>query len=185
MTSRMPTEKATATRRSLLLGAAGALTAAATGTPRPARAAATLKKVKVVIPQSSVFVLSYFGGKDAGVYAEARHRSRYRRAALCRLPCRPAEQAMHGGDLFRHRCHPEDQRRPGLGDHRRRADRGAGRDRAQEFAVQDAGRSARQEIRNIFDRRRLVQGGKGGDDRRLQDRYREGHATCSRWRDRR
>ena len=68
MTSRMPTEKATATRRSLLLGAAGALTAAATGTPRPARAAVTLQKVKVVIPVQSVFVLSYFGGKDAGIY---------------------------------------------------------------------------------------------------------------------
>ena len=70
MTSRMPTEKATATRRSLLLGAAGALTAAATGTPRPARAGA-LQKVKVVIPAESVFVLNYLGGKDAGVFARS------------------------------------------------------------------------------------------------------------------
>jgi len=69
MTFRMLKKNATATtRRSLLLGAAGALTAAATGGPGPARAAPALQKVKVVIPVQSVFVLSYFGGKDAGIY---------------------------------------------------------------------------------------------------------------------
>lgn len=57
------------TRRSLLLAGLGSLTAAVT--PRlTARAAPTLQKVKVVIPQQSVFVLSYFGAKDAGVYAK-------------------------------------------------------------------------------------------------------------------
>ena len=67
MTSRVLMPKAS-TRRSLLLGGAGALTAAAIGIRRPARAAPALQKVKIVIPQSSVFCLNYLGGKDAGVF---------------------------------------------------------------------------------------------------------------------
>jgi ABC-type nitrate/sulfonate/bicarbonate transport system substrate-binding protein len=59
-----------ATRRSLLLAGFGSLTAAAVGTRLPARAAPALQKVKVVIPQQSVFVLNYFGAKDAGVFAK-------------------------------------------------------------------------------------------------------------------
>jgi ABC-type nitrate/sulfonate/bicarbonate transport system substrate-binding protein len=56
------------TRRSLLLAGLGCLTAATVGTRMTARAAPALQKVKVVIPQSSVFVLNYYGGKDAGVF---------------------------------------------------------------------------------------------------------------------
>lgn len=67
MTSRVLTRGA-ATRRALLLGGAGALTAAAVGVRRPACAAPALQKVKIVIPQSSVFCLNYLGGKDAGVF---------------------------------------------------------------------------------------------------------------------
>jgi NitT/TauT family transport system substrate-binding protein len=58
-----------ATRRSLLLAGLGSLTAAA-GTPLTARAAPALQKIKIVIPQQSVFVLTYLGGKDAGVFAK-------------------------------------------------------------------------------------------------------------------
>ncbi len=58
-----------ATRRSLLLAGLGSLTAAA-GTRLAARAAPALQKVKVVIPQESVLVLNYFGGKDAGIFAK-------------------------------------------------------------------------------------------------------------------
>jgi ABC-type nitrate/sulfonate/bicarbonate transport system substrate-binding protein len=36
----------------------------------PARADTAPKRVKVVIPQNSVFVLNYLGGKDAGVFSE-------------------------------------------------------------------------------------------------------------------
>jgi ABC-type nitrate/sulfonate/bicarbonate transport system substrate-binding protein len=57
------------TRRSILLAGLGTLTAATVGTRMRAHAAApALQKVKVVIPQSSVFVLNYYGGKDAGVF---------------------------------------------------------------------------------------------------------------------
>jgi ABC-type nitrate/sulfonate/bicarbonate transport system substrate-binding protein len=56
------------TRRSLLLSGAGALTAAAVIVRGPARAAPALQKAKVVIPTQSVFVLNYFGAKDAGVF---------------------------------------------------------------------------------------------------------------------
>ena len=52
------------TRRSLLLAGLGSFTVAAIG----ARAASALKKVNVVIPAGSAFVLSYFGGRDAGIY---------------------------------------------------------------------------------------------------------------------
>ncbi len=58
-----------ATRRSLLLASLGSLTAAA-GARLPARAAPALQKIKIVIPQQSVFVLNYFGAKDAGVFAK-------------------------------------------------------------------------------------------------------------------
>lgn len=66
MTSRVLRQATT--RRSLLLGSAGALTAVAVGARAPARAAPAMQKVKVVIPVQSVFVLSYFGGKDAGIF---------------------------------------------------------------------------------------------------------------------
>jgi ABC-type nitrate/sulfonate/bicarbonate transport system substrate-binding protein len=56
------------TRRSLLLSGAGALTAAAVIVRGSARAAPALQKAKVVIPTQSVFVLNYFGAKDAGVF---------------------------------------------------------------------------------------------------------------------
>ena len=58
------------TRRSLLLTGLGALMTAAGGTRMTAYADPALQPVKVVIPQSSVFVLNYLGGKDAGVFAE-------------------------------------------------------------------------------------------------------------------
>lgn len=58
-----------ATRRSLLLGGLGSLTAAVVGTRKPLRADTALKKVKVVIPAESVFVLNYMGARDAGVFA--------------------------------------------------------------------------------------------------------------------
>ncbi len=56
------------TRRSLLFAGLGTLTAAAIAGRSKGLADPALKKVKVVIPASSVFVLSYFGGKDAGIY---------------------------------------------------------------------------------------------------------------------
>ena len=58
------------TRRSVLLTGIGSLTAAAVGTRMPARAAAGLQKVKVVIPAESVFILNYMGAKDAGVFSK-------------------------------------------------------------------------------------------------------------------
>ncbi|HEY7244941.1 MAG TPA: ABC transporter substrate-binding protein [Xanthobacteraceae bacterium] len=58
------------TRRSLLLAAVGSLTTGAIGARVPVYADPALAKVKVVIPQNSVFVLSYLGGKDAGVFSE-------------------------------------------------------------------------------------------------------------------
>ena len=59
-----------ATRRSLLLGGIGTLTSAALGPRRAAYADPTLQKVKIVIPQSSVFCLNYLGAKDAGLFAK-------------------------------------------------------------------------------------------------------------------
>jgi len=59
-----------ATRRSLLLAGVGSLTTAALGARTIARAAPALQNVKIVIPAQSVFVLNYFGGKDAGVFAK-------------------------------------------------------------------------------------------------------------------
>lgn len=58
------------TRRSLLLAGLGSLTAAAVGTRTRVRAAPALKKVNVVIPGESVFVLNYNGAKDAGIYSK-------------------------------------------------------------------------------------------------------------------
>jgi ABC-type nitrate/sulfonate/bicarbonate transport system substrate-binding protein len=58
------------TRRSLLLAGLGSLTAAATATRTTTQAAPVLEKVNVVIPTNSVFVLSWLGAKDAGVFAK-------------------------------------------------------------------------------------------------------------------
>lgn len=58
------------TRRSLLLAGLGSLTIAAVGSRARANADPALQKVNVVIPQSSVFILNYMGGKDAGVFAQ-------------------------------------------------------------------------------------------------------------------
>jgi hypothetical protein len=58
------------TRRSVLLGGLGSLTAAAVGTRSKAYAAPALAKLNVVIPAQSVFVLNYMGGKDAGIFAK-------------------------------------------------------------------------------------------------------------------
>jgi ABC-type nitrate/sulfonate/bicarbonate transport system substrate-binding protein len=63
-------EDAMTTRRLLLQAGLGSLTAAAVGGRFAARAAPALQKVKAVIPQDSVYVLSYYGGKDAGIYAK-------------------------------------------------------------------------------------------------------------------
>lgn len=58
-----------ATRRSLLKAGLGSLAVAAVNGGRiGARAAPALKKVNVVIPAGSVFVLTYYGAKDAGIY---------------------------------------------------------------------------------------------------------------------
>ena len=58
------------TRRSLLLAGLASLTTAAVGTRMTAHADPALKQVKVVIPQNSVFILNYLGGKDAGVFSK-------------------------------------------------------------------------------------------------------------------
>lgn len=58
------------TRRSLLKAGLGSLTAAAAGGRFAARAAPALQKIKAVIPQSSVLVLSFYGGENAGIYAK-------------------------------------------------------------------------------------------------------------------
>lgn len=56
------------TRRSLLKAGLGSFIATAAGGRVGARAAPALKKVNVVIPAGSAFVLTYFGAKDAGVF---------------------------------------------------------------------------------------------------------------------
>jgi len=58
------------TRRAVLRSGLGSLAAIAAGARLKASAEPALQKVKVVIPQSSVFVLNYLGGKDAGVFAK-------------------------------------------------------------------------------------------------------------------
>jgi ABC-type nitrate/sulfonate/bicarbonate transport system substrate-binding protein len=58
------------TRRSLLLAGLGSLTAGAIGQRGKAYADPSLQTIKIVIPQDSVFVLSYLGAKDAGVFAK-------------------------------------------------------------------------------------------------------------------
>jgi len=57
------------TRRSLLLTGLGSLAAFA-GKRTTAYAAPDLKKVSVIIPQQSAFVLSYMGARDAGVFSK-------------------------------------------------------------------------------------------------------------------
>jgi NitT/TauT family transport system substrate-binding protein len=57
------------TRRTLLLAGLTSLTAVAVGARSRAHAETALQKVKVIIPQQSVFVLSYLGAKDAGVFS--------------------------------------------------------------------------------------------------------------------
>lgn len=57
------------TRRSVLLAGLGSLTTAAMLSRVKANAQPALQKVKVVIPQASVFVLNYMGAKDAGVFS--------------------------------------------------------------------------------------------------------------------
>lgn len=57
-----------ATRRSLLLAGLGSLPAVALGKRVKAHAAPSLKKVSVIVPLQSAFVLSYMGAKDAGVF---------------------------------------------------------------------------------------------------------------------
>ena len=59
------------TRRAVLRSGLGSLAAIAAGAPFSASAEPALQQVKTVIPQSSVFVLSFMGAKDAGVFAKA------------------------------------------------------------------------------------------------------------------
>lgn len=60
------------TRRSLLKAGLGSVTVAAVGGRFTARAVAApaLQKVKALIPQGSAYVLNYYGGKDAGIFAK-------------------------------------------------------------------------------------------------------------------
>jgi ABC-type nitrate/sulfonate/bicarbonate transport system substrate-binding protein len=58
------------TRRSVLMAGLGSLTAATLGGRFAARAAPSLQTVKAVVPTGSAVVLSYYGGKDAGIYAK-------------------------------------------------------------------------------------------------------------------
>ena len=58
------------TRRSLLMAGLGSLTAATLGERLEARAAPSLQKIKAVIPVGSAVILSYYGGKGAGIYAK-------------------------------------------------------------------------------------------------------------------
>jgi len=57
------------TRRSLLLAGAGSIAAAAAGRMQ-ASAAPSLKKVSVIVPLQSAFILSYMGARDAGVFSK-------------------------------------------------------------------------------------------------------------------
>jgi ABC-type nitrate/sulfonate/bicarbonate transport system substrate-binding protein len=58
------------TRRLLLKAGLGSLTAAAVGGRFAACAAPALQKVTALIPQGSAYVLNYYGGKDAGIFAK-------------------------------------------------------------------------------------------------------------------
>ena len=58
------------TRRSILLAGLGSLGAAAAAARATAQAAPALEKVGVVVPANSVFVLSWLGAKDAGIFAK-------------------------------------------------------------------------------------------------------------------
>jgi ABC-type nitrate/sulfonate/bicarbonate transport system substrate-binding protein len=58
------------TRRSLLVAGLASVIAATLDARMRTQAASALKTVKVVIPQNSVFVLNYLGGKDAGVFTK-------------------------------------------------------------------------------------------------------------------
>jgi ABC-type nitrate/sulfonate/bicarbonate transport system substrate-binding protein len=63
-------EDAMRTRRSVLLDGLGSLTAAAAAMRTGARAVSALESVNVVLPTDSVFVLSWLGAKDAGIFAK-------------------------------------------------------------------------------------------------------------------
>ncbi len=52
-------------KKSMVLACLGLLVAVVVSAPVPAQA---LEKLKIVIPRNSVFVLSYFGARDAGVF---------------------------------------------------------------------------------------------------------------------
>lgn len=58
-----------ATRRSLLLNGLGSVAAVAAGKSTIGHAAPALKKVSVIVPLQSAFVLSYMGARDAGVFS--------------------------------------------------------------------------------------------------------------------
>ncbi len=52
-------------KKSMMLASLGLLVSVVVSAPVPAQA---VEKIKIVIPRNSVFVLSYFGARDAGVY---------------------------------------------------------------------------------------------------------------------
>jgi ABC-type nitrate/sulfonate/bicarbonate transport system substrate-binding protein len=58
------------TRRSLLAASLGSLTALAVGQRRKVHADRSLRTIKIVVPQQSVFVLNYLGARDAGLFAK-------------------------------------------------------------------------------------------------------------------
>ena len=133
------------TRRSVLLAGLGSFTAAAVGNRIKAHADPTLQKVKVVIPAESVFVLNYFGAKDAGVFSkhgidldiDARPFAGF----LAGLPSKQCMTVTYSGiDAIQKINEGLDWVIIGGG-----LDGGAGHHRPQELAVQDVDRPSRRE----------------------------------------
>ena len=52
-------------KKSILLAGLALLVSVVVAAPVTAQG---LKKIKIVVPRNSVFVLNYFGGRDAGIY---------------------------------------------------------------------------------------------------------------------
>ena len=131
-------------------------------------------------PENSVFVLSWLGGKDAGVFEkhgiDLEVDVRPFAGFLAGLPSKQCMATTYSGiDAIEKINEGVDW-----------AIIGGGLTVMQDVIVrndslfQEVADLRGQEIRHLLDRRRFVQGSAGGDDRRFQARHREGCRSCSR-----